>query len=645
MISSIITPVKWYNTIQEQDRFSADCEICDFELISDKTRMLPFQFRRPTSGALISQWYLRKACNDQTIDLVDTNNSLFTNDTGFWALSNAIFDNGKLKFTGASMVEKLFILTAGKYYEFEIVVNELSVGYSVEVITNSTVLMNINATGTYKVKYLAMPGDSDFTILQTAGGSGSPQYMTFEYIQIKEYVELDANDIELPISLLSLINIGDYDVINYCGDAFENQLPCGKYYMVIKTEDEIFYYSEVITVKDFIPSRSPYIMLEWYNNCDLGDVIFQTIDSCSYKNRLYIDGPLSNPEYPIKEEGEEDGNSNFNPTFQKWEKKLLLTIPKCPEFIVDALTAVYLHDTIEMTRALRKKQIQVLSAEEIKSVEVELQSVLNDCATNIEMKLLLNDKVVDSTCCVNTTIAACLVPDFTFTADLKVESGMFFGEPTMFAEDEGLYIVTDGVSLATDGSTYTGGGQYYFVGNQTANFPVGTRVRMTGTYEGIHIVTLSVFAIGTTMIFDPPVSASDVGLMYKITTADISAEGQIVESGGIIKQRQGADWVIISNINTFGFTVASPDIFFLRGGTYKNCFVKFEFITYNSVTLTTVTTSYVKSYTTDEFSAGVTINNEEALVPIPIAGTITIKAICYSINCSYPDSNSVVINF
>ena len=143
--------------------------------------MLPFQFRRPTSGALISQWYLRKACSDQTIDLVDTNNSLFTNDTGFWSLAYATFDNGKLKFTGASSLEKYGILTPGKYYDVEIIVNELSVGYSVEVTTNSAVIMNINATGTYKVKYLAAGSDTDFFILQTSGGSGSPQYITFEY--------------------------------------------------------------------------------------------------------------------------------------------------------------------------------------------------------------------------------------------------------------------------------------------------------------------------------------------------------------------------------------------------------------------------------------------------------------------------------
>ena len=59
MISSIITPVRWYNTYQEQSRFEIDSDICEYELISDKTRLLPFQFKRPASGHLINKWFLR----------------------------------------------------------------------------------------------------------------------------------------------------------------------------------------------------------------------------------------------------------------------------------------------------------------------------------------------------------------------------------------------------------------------------------------------------------------------------------------------------------------------------------------------------------------------------------------------------------
>jgi hypothetical protein len=217
-------------------------------------------------------------------------------------------------------------------------------------------------------------GDSDFTII-TSGGSSD--YMIFDSIQIKEYVSFNTiiGDIDLPVIDLSLVNIGIEDVIIYFGTSFDFQIPCGSYYMMLTTTDNTIYYSEVITVKDFIPSHSPYVMLEWFNNCDISDVIYQPIVYSSYKNRMYIDGPISKPEYPIKEEGEEDGNSDFNVTFQKWEKKEILTVPKCPDFIVDSLTGIKLHDTIEVTKPLRKKQLSVLPAYEIKSVEFEMLSL------------------------------------------------------------------------------------------------------------------------------------------------------------------------------------------------------------------------------------------------------------------------------
>lgn len=446
MISSINTPVRWYNDIFESERFSNDCDIERFELISDKTRLLPFQFRRPKSADLIARWFLRKECQDPMIGLLNSNDSLFTIDTTYWARSNFSFVNGKLKSsTVSAQVEKLFIFQDTEFYDIKIVISDIKAagGFTITAATNDKVIANITSAGTYSFKFLANALDEDFSIVASFGNAND--YVIIQEIQIYKYQKFNTaiGDIDLPTTLLSLINLNTTsDLIQYCGGNLPFQIPCGKYYMIITYGVDSLCYSELLTVKDFIPSQSPFTMLEWTNTCDLSDIIYQEIDGCQYKNRLYIDNELAKMEYPFKEEGEEDGNLNLNITFQKWEKTSNLMVAKCPEFIVDALTGIRLHDTISITKSIRKKQFQVLAPFEVEKIEYENTSVFLDCATNVDLKLLLKDQVVDTTCCSNEALPVCLTCTINVTGmDVEVtEPGeYYFG--TKFG-DFGLFIKT-----------------------------------------------------------------------------------------------------------------------------------------------------------------------------------------------------------
>jgi len=642
MISSIITPVRWYNTYQEQSRFEIDSEICEYELISDKTRLLPFQFKRPASGHFINEWFLRKACTEPTNNLIDSNNSLFTNDTGFWTLSNASFTNGKLKLLGSAVIEKLFILTGGNYYDIEIVVSELSLGYSVEVVTNTGIILNINATGTYKVKYLAAIVDSHFYIVTTAGGSGSPQYMTFESIQIKEYVGFSTGigDIYLPIADLSLINIGTQDAIIYFGTPFNFQIPCGNYYMMLTTTDDTIYYSEVISVKDFIPSHSPYTLIEWFNNCDLSDVIYQNINSYAYKNRMYIDGPISKPEYPFKEDGVEDGNSDYNVTFQKWEKKEILTVAKCPDFIVDSLTTMKLHDTIEVTKPLRKKQLSVLPAYEIKSMEFEVIPVMNDFANNVEIKMLLNDKVIDSTCCTNITVSACRACNYTVDEAGVLTGDLYFGE--LFSEDFGLYNIT---TVATDNITGVGTLEYIMNGDRSSIYPIGTKIYVAGVAQtsniGFHEVTGIVYFVGTNkthlqwsgMTTDVgPASGTIKAITYSAET--VPDDTYVCTNTDNYVFVNGELWAIAPSYNT-GAIYEDATKYHLAFFVLPNTYIKIKVIVndgvLNSYTLPTVYFANNSSFSIDLLKADLPF-------AIPTDGSVSFEVTSYDLSCSYGET-------
>jgi len=430
--SSLITPVRWYDDYNEQNRFSIDCDICDFQLISDKTRLLPFQIKRPRSGYQLSRWFLRSACNEPFKNILNTNDSNFTYNTGFWSSLQYQFINGKMRASasfGTGYIKNLTALTIGKLYEVKIIVSEYRqfIGSSFDVVisNNSVVSQTITSIGTYTAKFTATATD----IQVSSTSSNSTNYAIIESIEIREVIVFDTliGDIDLPLSKLYLRNAGDFDVISYCGDLFDFQLTCGSYYMIVYDGQNNAYYSEIITVKDFIPSQSPYVMLEWYNTCDMKDVLYNPID-CQYKNRLYIDGPISTPTYPITETGDTDGNEQVNITFQKWEKKETLTAPKCPEFITDSLTIIRLHDTIEVTRAIRKKQIRVSDMYEVEKIETDISYIFSDCASNVQLIMTLKDKVIDSTCCVNIA-DECVECDYEVDEVGVIKNGYYYGNP------------------------------------------------------------------------------------------------------------------------------------------------------------------------------------------------------------------------
>ena len=414
-VTSILTPFRWYNDFYEQERYTRDCDTCKFELITDKTRLLPFQIMRDKSPYAIDKFWLRKACENYYNPVLNTNDSLFILDSGNWTKTRFTITNGYAKGTGGvtGEIKQTSLLNVSSVYSVKVVVTEVYVvsggAFTAEVYNGATLLGQIFAPGTYVYNFTA--GSTEFKI--NFASSSSSNHIIIQESTINEVIGYDGTigDIEIPVDEIITCNAGDIDYLTHCGGLLDNQLACGEYYGIIKTYDSV-YFSEVIKVKDFIPSQSPYTLLEWWNTCDMSDVIYTT-HTCAYKNRLYVDGPLSKPEYPFKEEGEEDGNGSLNIVFQKWEKQRTLTIPKAPEYICDAITALRLHDTLYYTQPLRKNQYNVGSAEEYLKAEYNLQPVFNECATNIELKLFLSDKVVDSTCC--NTIAACECAECTIT--------------------------------------------------------------------------------------------------------------------------------------------------------------------------------------------------------------------------------------
>ncbi len=87
-----------------------------------------------------------------------------------------------------------------------------------------------------------------------------------------------------------------------------------------------------------------YILIEYSNSVDFGDIVYHN----GFENKVYLNADVSKPEYELIEEGVENGDNEFSPTYQKWSKKYLIEF-YAQEFLVDALTLMALHDQVTVT--------------------------------------------------------------------------------------------------------------------------------------------------------------------------------------------------------------------------------------------------------------------------------------------------------
>lgn len=551
-LSSIITPFRIYSEYHDQDRFKKDCNnFCEYELITDKQSLLPFQFRRDASVFPFTKIWLRPDCKEFYTQLKTDNQANFITSTGWYPLDCTITSHlAKFTQSGGGYLESGNILTTGNKYILKITISERKqTGTNVLNITvqnGGTPLLAIISPGVYEIPFTC--GASLYVTINSLI-DGVNDYFTVSQFQIYEIQDFNEGigDYLLPSTFPTITNLGTKDLITYCGDDMDNTLPCGKYYMIFQSKDnsgnDEYFFSEVIVIKNFIRPESPYVLMEWYNDCDLQDVKYTGL-SCDYKNRLYIDGPITKPEYPFTEDGQQDGENNFTPTFQKWEKKSIVIIPKAPEFIVDSITCVRLHDTIKFYPQLRENQntIDLNDPKVVESMSYEIQYVFQDCAANIELKCLMEGNIVDTTCCTEIAITepSC--------CNISVRSVGYYDidmDPPAYALDmdgvgnltlyqlnfeTDLWEVVDPINI-TSGTIvccYESEEYYYWNGSEWKKFPVlslisggGTSFTITGTIHPNTVCSLIVVYQGITYALPGVYSSSELASGITVDYADI----------------------------------------------------------------------------------------------------------------------------
>lgn len=134
----------------------------------------------------------------------------------------------------------------------------------------------------------------------------------------------------------------------YKGNALDADLPCGLYYLKLTTNNAKVYYSEwmnITEVYDKTTYSSKYLIITFYNNYDLGNILYHD----SFTQAIWLEAETMEPSFPLKEEGQENGEGRFVRTFARQVKKYAVTSKQMPDYMVDVFNRLKLHSSITLT--------------------------------------------------------------------------------------------------------------------------------------------------------------------------------------------------------------------------------------------------------------------------------------------------------
>jgi hypothetical protein len=446
--SDKILPIRFYNNLYDQNRFNAQCyNNCQLDLLYPASQLPKFQLKRNSVFAYPSKFYLRNICEDITNKYYKTipegadtfsNSELVKNFYTFEVggspltlpfvvpLDSVIagvqfsvdlfdVDCGKFKMLSANIpnypdisyipllfpIIKFPINNLDKYH-FRIIVDKLCGTSTLNIYNGGNLLGVITSAGTYDFYFTSAA--TDIQVIPSTISYGDCMEISYMQATITTFASNLPTDIVLLASDLKITTMKDgTDIITYCNDIpSTTNIPEGTYYYVIETGSQVFF-SEVFKVVS-LTELQHYFKLEWYDDCDFNSaVIYRGVTNgggiCSLKNVLYLDAALFSPSYDTVEESEVNGKGDLNVRFKRWQKNISFEVGKSPEFLTDALSAIFLHKFITLTEPLNKYQDIQSQTSEILKVTSEVSDILSECFQRVVLKFLLEDKITDSACC------------------------------------------------------------------------------------------------------------------------------------------------------------------------------------------------------------------------------------------------------
>ncbi len=156
-----------------------------------------------------------------------------------------------------------------------------------------------------------------------------------------------------------------------------------------------------------------YLKLEYWNTCDLGNLYYQD----GQKFWFFLDADIMEPFHEDVEDGQENGEGSFVPTYRKQMKRYIIRTGLLSDYLIDAIQRMKLHDNIWIT--FKSGEIEQVYNVDV-AVEWQFEKYLHQGTVSLTFDM--NESVLLTSCCNNLSTSRALISEITsdsteYTAD------------------------------------------------------------------------------------------------------------------------------------------------------------------------------------------------------------------------------------
>jgi len=157
-----------------------------------------------------------------------------------------------------------------------------------------------------------------------------------------------------------------------------------------------------------------YLKFEYWNTCDLGNIYYQGGQHFIF----YLDADVGEPIHEEVEEGQENGDGDFIATYRRQMKRYRIRTGLIPDYLIDAIQRMKLHDHIELT-------FKSGEVEQIYNVDVEAEWQFEKYAWQgtVTLTFDMDESITVGACCDNLTVTDAIPEWYWIATDGSDDTG------------------------------------------------------------------------------------------------------------------------------------------------------------------------------------------------------------------------------
>ncbi len=310
-----------------------------------------------------------------------------------------------------------------------------------------------------------------------------------------------------------------------------------------------------------------YLKFEYWNTCDLGNIYYQG----GQKFLFYLDGDVLEPFHEDTEDGQEDGEGDFIATYRRQMKRYRIRTALVPDYLVDAMQRMKLHDNIWLT-------FKTGEIERVYNVDVEVDWQFEKYCWQgtVVLTFDMDEKVIIGACCDNLTVTPYVSPLNSPAYFISTTGDDTTGDGSITSPwktiNHGWSELAAGDTLYIRGGTYT----YAIMGKTSISGKDGTASSYINIWNYPGETVIINFSDFTPSSWDTAFLMASADYIHikgiRITNLGQSADGDYISKG--FSMGNDCNYCYIENVEVDhiggqGFTQESPSA--ITNITFLNC--------------------------------------------------------------------------